>query len=157
MKTYMINGLSSTKEFTANTANYIKETAKSWASTTYNYGYDRLQAAGTRLRSSIEPYAPHFKQSAEFAGALVITLAAFRALGSISSRLPIEIIPATVVAGYSLRNPDQAARFVAIYSIGSALGKTSTLSACSLPVIQAFALYIVASTAVDYVRKQIRQ
>ena len=138
------------KEFAISSKDFIIDTATSCALTTYEYGQDKLEAA----RLKIMPYVPSMIETAEIAGAVVIGGVALRALVNVSTHLPVvDTIAASVVAGYALTHPNECAQAVALYAIGSVAVKTLALSTCSLPMMQAFALYVGALAVVDYMTK----
>lgn len=139
------------KELATYSKDLIVNTATSCALSTYEYGQNKMEAA----KLKIMPYVPSIVQTAEIAGAVVIAGVALRALVTVSTHLPVvDTIGATVVAGYALTHPNQCAQAVALYAIGSVVVKTLALSTCSLPMMQAFALYAATLAVVNYMTKE---
>lgn len=148
---FMIGALTDTaKEWATSSKDFFIHTTNSCASSIYKYGEDKVELA----KRTINPYIPDVKRTAEIAGAVVIAGVALRALIAVSTHLPVvDTITATVVAGYALTHPNQCAQAVALYAIGSVVVKTLALSPCSLPVMQAFALYVAALTIINCATK----
>lgn len=139
------------KEFATYSKNLLIDTATSCSLRTYEYGQNKMEAA----KLKIMPYVPSIVQTAEITGTMVIAAVALRALITVSTHLPVvDTIAAIVVAGYALRHPNECAQAVALYAIGSVVIKTLALSTCSLPMMQAFALYAVTLAVVNYMIKE---
>lgn len=139
------------KEFLASSKDFIINKATSCGLITYEYSQDKLEAA----RVKIIPYVPSIIQTAEVAVAVVIAGVALRALVNFSTYLSVvDTIVATVVGGYALTHPNECAQAVALYAIGSVVVKTLALSTCSLPMMQAFALYVGTLAVINYIRKE---
>lgn len=144
---FMMGTLTDTaKEWATSSKDFFIHATNSCASSIYKYGEDKVELA----KRTINPYIP----TVEIAGAVVIAGVALRALIAVSTHLPVvDTITASVVAGYALTHPNQCAQAVALYAIGSVVVKTLALSPCSLPVMQAFALYVAALTIINYATK----
>lgn len=140
------------KQVATSSINYGIGIVTTCALSSYEYSKNKLDEA----KQKIMPCLPVMVRCAKTAGTLVIAGVAFRALRSLSTHLPVVVDPlaAAAVAGYAFGKPEQCAQALAVFAIGSVVVKRLALSTCSLPMMQALALYFAAIVIANQVAKK---